>query len=87
MIIASLVRLFFFISITAGLIYILLGAVEWLKSSERPEMVDDARRKIKYASLCLVVLGLLLGSMVFIEQVIFSGSRCLGISCQVGYLF
>lgn len=58
MIIASLLRLFIFVSISASAIYIVLGIIEWIKSMGKPELIADARSKIKYGVIGLVLLGM-----------------------------
>ncbi len=66
MLVHSLLRLFFFVSISASVIYIVLGIIEWLKSMGKPELIADARSKIKYGAIAgvLLVMCMLVWSVI-----------------------
>lgn len=79
----SLIRLFFFIAGLLSLIYILLGAFEWVRSGGKEEDIEGAQKKIMAAVIGLVVMVAVLTLVIIIEQVIFSGTVCLGVSCPL----
>lgn len=79
----SLVRLFFFISGILALFYLLSGAFDWIRSAGADEEITKAQKKIMAAILGLVVMVSVLTLVIIIEQVIFSGTVCLGVSCPI----
>lgn len=79
----SLIRLFFFIASLLALIYILLGAFDWVRSGGKEEEIEGAQKKIMAAVVGLIVMVAVLTLVIIIEQVIFSGTVCLGISCPI----
>ncbi len=82
-IIGFLIKLFFFIAGLAALIYLLLGAFSWVTSSGDKESVKKAQDKIQAAVVGLIVIVLVLAIMVTIEQFVFGGKFCLGLSCPI----
>ena len=79
----SLIRLFFFISGIIALFYLLSGAFDWIRSAGDEEAIGKATKKITAAILGLVVMVSVLTLVIIIEQVIFSGTVCLGVSCPI----
>ncbi len=79
----SLVRLFFFVSGILALFYLLSGAFDWIRSGGKEEDITTAQKKIMAAILGLVVMVSVLTLVIIIEQVIFSGTVCLGVSCPI----
>lgn len=79
----SMIRLFFFIAGLLALIYILLGAFEWVQSGGKDEDIQAAQKKIMAAVIGLVVMVAVLTLVIIIERVIFSGTVCLGVSCPL----
>ena len=79
----SLIRLFFFISGILALFYLLSGAFDWIRSAGDEEAIGKATKKITAAILGLVVMVSVLTLVIIIEQVIFSGTVCLGVSCPI----
>ena len=84
----SLIRLIFFIAGLFALVYLLLGGFEWVRSGGDEKKIEQARAKIVNAVIGLVVMIAVLSLVVFLEQVIFGGKICLGISCpmNIGFL-
>ncbi len=79
----NLIRLFFFIAGIVALVYLLVGALMWITSSGKDEKVQEARQQIQAAVLGLVVMVAVLTLVVIVEQVVFGGKVCLGISCPL----
>ncbi len=81
--IGNLIRILFFVAGLFALAILLLGGFEWVSSGGDEKKIDTARRKIIHAVVGLVVMVAVLTVVVLIEQVIFGGKLCLGISCPL----
>ncbi len=79
----NIIRFFFFIAGIIALIFLLIGAFKWITSSGKEEGIKEARDQIQAAVLGLIVMVAVLALVVIIEQVIFGGKICLGISCPL----
>lgn len=79
----NIIRFFFFIAGIIALIYLLIGAFKWITSEGKDEGVKEAREQIQAAVLGLIVMVAVLALVVVVEQVIFGGKICLGISCPL----
>lgn len=74
------------IFVVAGLlvlIYGIMGALAWITSEGEKEKVEKARDKIQAAVVGIFIMVLVLTIIITLEQVIFQGSICFGISCDV----
>jgi len=79
----NLIRLFFFIAGIIALLFLLIGALKWITSAGKEDGVKEAREQIQAAVLGLIVMVAVLTLVVIIEQVVFGGKLCLGISCPL----
>ncbi len=79
----NLIRLFFFIAGIIALLFLLIGALKWITSAGKEDGVKEAREQIQAAVLGLIVMVAVLTLVVIVEQVIFGGKLCLGISCPL----
>jgi hypothetical protein len=77
------IRAFFVIAGIAALFYMLLGAFAWVTSGGDKDAVSAAREKIQSAIVGVLVIVGVLAIVWTLEQVIFSGRICFGISCPV----
>lgn len=77
------VRIFFTIAGLAALFYMLLGAFAWIQSGGDEEAVTGARNKIQAAVVGMILIVGVLAIIWTLEQVIFGGRICLGISCSL----
>ncbi len=77
------IRFFFVIAGLAALLFLILGALAWVTSAGEKEKVNKAQEKIQAAVVGLVVLVAVLALMVTIEQFVFAGKVCFGISCDM----
>jgi len=86
--IGNIIRLIFFIAGLFALVYLLLGGFEWVQSAGDEKKLESARGKITNAVIGLVVMIAVLSLVIFLEQVVFGGKICLGISCpmNIGFL-
>ncbi|MFO0703881.1 MAG: pilin [Patescibacteria group bacterium] len=86
--IGNVIRLIFFIAGLFALIFLLLGGFEWLQSGGEEKKIEAARGKITNSVIGLVVMIAVLSLVIFLEQVVFGGKICLGISCpmNIGFL-
>jgi len=79
----NIIRFFFFIAGIIALLYLLIGAFKWITSEGKDEGVKEAREQIQAAVIGLIVMVAVLALVVVVEQVIFGGKICLGISCPL----
>lgn len=79
------IRTLFTISGLAALLYLVMGALSWVTSGGDKEKVDKAQQKIQAAVIGLIVLVAVVALAITLEQVVFSGSVCLGFTCPVQF--
>ncbi len=77
------IRGFFIVAGLLALIFLLTGALSWVTSGGNKENVDKARDKITNAILGLIMIVGVLALVVTLEQMVFGGNLCLGISCAI----
>lgn len=77
------IRAFFIVAGLLALFYLLLGAIAWVTSGGNKENVDKARDKITAAVLGVILIAVVLAIIVTLEQVVFGGRLCLGLSCPI----
>lgn len=82
-ILTFLIRFFFAIAGLAALLYLLLGAFGWITSGGSKEGVEKAREKIQAAVIGVVLIVIVLALIWTLEQVVFAGKICFGISCPL----
>jgi len=81
--IGNAIRLIFFIAGLYALVLLLLGGFEWVSSGGDDKKLSSARGKIINAIIGLVVMVAVLTLVILLEQVVFGGKVCLGISCPI----
>ena len=81
--IGNLIRIIFFIAGLFAIFMLLLGGFEWVSSGGEEKKLTTARGKITTAVIGLVVMVAVMTLVVLIEQIIFGGKMCLGISCPL----
>lgn len=79
----NVVRLFFFIAGIYAMLLLLLGGFEWVSSGGDEKKLTSARGKILNAVIGLIVMVAVLTLVIVLEQVVFAGKVCLGISCPI----
>ncbi len=86
--IGNVIRLIFFVAGLFALVFLLLGGFEWVQSGGEEKKIEAARGKITASVIGLVVMIAVLSLVIFLEQVVFGGKICLGISCpmNIGFL-
>ncbi len=72
-----LIRMFFVVAGLVALLYLLLGALEWITSGGNKENVDKARQKIQAALVGLILIFAVLAVVTVMEKILSIG---LGIS-------
>lgn len=77
------IRGFFIVAGLLALFYLLLGALAWITSGGNKENVDKARDKITNALIGVILIAVVLAIIVTLEQVVFRGAICLGLSCGI----
>lgn len=80
---SAMIRLFFVIAGLAALFMLLWGALAWITSGGNEEAVAAARGKIVGALVGVVLIVAVLAIIWSLEQIIFGGRICLGLSCPV----
>ncbi len=81
--VGNIIRLMFFIAGLYALVLLLLGGFEWVSSGGEEKKLTSARGKIMNAIIGLVVMVATLTLVILLEQVVFGGKVCLGISCPI----
>lgn len=82
-ILTFVIRFFFVIAALAALLFLILGAINWVTSAGEKEKVTKAQEKIQAAVVGLVILVAVLALVITLEQVVFKGSVCFGITCDI----
>lgn len=77
------IRAFFLIAGLAALLFLLLGALAWVTSGGNKESVEKAQQKIQAAIIGVIMIAVVLAVIVTLEQVVFGGRICFGLSCNV----
>ncbi|MBI4009283.1 hypothetical protein HY357_03550 [Candidatus Roizmanbacteria bacterium] len=77
------IRGFFIVAGLLALMYLLLGAMAWVTSGGNKENVDKARDKITAAVLGVILIVAVLAIIVTLEQIVFGGRLCLGLTCPI----
>jgi hypothetical protein len=80
-ILTFVLRMFFLIAGLAALFYMLLGAFAWVTSGGDEEAVGAARAKITSAVVGVILIVVVLAIVVTLEQIVFQGRICFGLSC------
>lgn len=80
-ILTFIIRMFFVIAGLLALFYLLLGALEWVTSGGDEEKTGAARKKIVAAVIGLILVVVVLAVVVTLEQIVFRGKICVGLSC------
>lgn len=80
-ILTFIIRAFFVIAGLIALFYLLLGALEWVTSGGEEEKVEASRKKITAAIIGVILIVVVLAVIVTLEQIVFRGKVCVGISC------
>lgn len=78
-----IIRLMFVAAGLAALVFMLLGALSWITSGGNKENVEKAREKIVAAVVGIVLIVVVVGIAVTIEQLVFKNKVCLGLTCPV----
>jgi len=82
-ILTFMIRFFFVIAGIAALFYLLLGAFTWITSGGNKENVEKARDKIQAAIVGIILIVIVVAIVWTMEQVVFGGTLCFGLSCAV----
>lgn len=82
-ILTFIIRLFFVMAGLAALIYLLLGAFTWITSGGNKESVEKSRDKIQAAIVGIILVVIVVAILATLEQVVFSGKLCFGLTCPV----
>ncbi len=77
------IRAFFIVAGLAALLFLLLGALAWVTSGGDKENVSKAQSKITNAIIGVILIAVVLAVIVTLEQVVFGGHLCLGLSCSI----
>lgn len=84
-VLSYVIKLFFIIAGLAALLYLLLGAFAWVTSGGDKDAVHKAQQKIQAAVIGLIMLVVVLAIIATIEQFIFNGRVCLGLTCTLKF--
>ncbi len=84
-VLSYVIRFFFILAGLAAMLFLILGAFSWITSSGDKEAVNKAQQKIQAAVVGLIILVAALTLIVTVEQVIFNGTVCLGLTCPINF--
>lgn len=79
----NIVRIIFFVGGVVALFMLLFGAFEWVSSGGDDKKIQASQARLRSAVIGLIVMVATLTLVVLVEQVIFGGKICLGISCPL----
>lgn len=82
-IITFFIRFLFVVAGLTALIYLVLGAFAWITSGGNKENIDKAREKIQAAVVGLILILVVLGIVMLLEQIVFPSNCGLGIGRPV----
>lgn len=77
------VKAFFVVAGVFALVYLLLGALAWITSGGDKAGVEKARDKIQAAIVGILMIVVVLAIVWTLEQVVFGGKICFGLSCAL----
>ncbi len=79
------IRTFFVVAGLTAFIYLILGAFAWITSGGDKEAIEKARNKIQAAVIGLILIFAVLAIVYTLENIIWPGQLCLGISCPIKF--
>lgn len=82
-ILTFMIRFFFVLAGIAALVMMLWGALAWVTSGGEKEGVQHARDKIVAAIVGVLLIVVALAIIWSMEQIVFQGKICFGLSCPV----
>ena len=82
-IISTGIQMFFFVAGLATLLYLLLGAYDWISSGGEKEKLQKAQNKIQSAVIGLVLTVVVVVVLATLEQIVLKGVFCAGITCGI----
>ena len=77
------IKTFFIIAGLAAILFLILGAFAWITSGGDKEKVSKAQEKIQSAIVGLIILVAVIALIATVEQAIFKGAVCLGLTCDL----
>ncbi len=77
------VRLFFIFSGLTTLVFALRGGFDWITSGGEKEKISAAQQRITNAIVGLFILIVVLGVAATLEQFVFKGKFCFGLTCGI----
>lgn len=78
-----LIKFFFVLAGLLALFYMLWGALSWVTSGGDEGETGKARKKIVAAVIGVILIVATLSIIIALEQVVFKGAICFGISCPL----
>lgn len=77
------IRGFFTIAGLAALFFLLTGAMDWVTSGGAKDKVEAAQKKMTSAIIGVVMIVVALAIVWTMENIVFNGRICFGVSCGV----
>jgi len=78
-----LIKFFFVLAGLMALFYMLWGALSWVTSGGDKDAVGKAREKILAAVIGVLLIIATLSIIVALEQIVFKGRVCFGLTCEL----
>ncbi len=82
-IISTGIQLFFFFAGVSALVYMLLGAFDWMSSGGEKEKLQKAQNKIQSAVIGLLLVVVVIVIIAALEQFVLKGAFCIGLTCSI----
>lgn len=77
------IRGFFITAGIVALVFLFWGAFDWISSGGEKEKLSKAQQRIFNAVIGFTVLFIILGIVWFLENVVFGGKFCFGLTCSI----
>lgn len=78
-----MVKFFFVLAGLLALFYMLWGALSWVTSGGDKDAVSKARDKIVAAAVGVILIVATLAIIAGLEQIVFKGRVCFGLTCEL----
>ncbi len=77
------IRLFLIVAGLTALYFLLWGSLDWIGSGGDKEKISKAQQRIGNAVLGLMMLFVIMGAVWVLENMVFGGRFCFGLTCAI----
>lgn len=76
-------KIFLIIAGLLAFVYLLMGAFDWITSGGEKEKISGAQQRITNAIIGFVLIFVVLAMIATMEQFVFKGRFCFGLTCEI----